>query len=175
LLALDRLRRSALNIRVHGRKHRIPEDNDVDRQPAEYLAGPSFDIQNAEKNVAWLDLLVPTADRKSVGALERTLGAVRQAQFRGAGHLGRRANGLANFASAPAQGCTRLDQRSTNHALLVRNESKEEMLGPDLAVPQTPSLLLGPGDRHTRPITESVQHGVTLDPSWLIGRAPTLH
>ena len=127
------------------------------------MTSPSFDIKDAEKNVPWFDLLIPTPDRESVGALQGALGAVCQPQFCSRGHCGRRADGLANLAPAPTHRRPGLDQRSTSRALLVGNKSKEEMLGPDLAVPQTPGLLLGPGDGHARIVTESVQHDQTLD------------
>ena len=77
LLALAWIQRSTLSIRIHSREHRVSEIGDVNREAAEYLARPSFDIKNADQNVVWFDLPIPPADRESVGTLQRALGAVR--------------------------------------------------------------------------------------------------
>ena len=165
LAALGRSRRGAVRLRVHGRQHGISETDDVDREPAEHLAGPSFDIKDAEKNVARLDLAIPTADGEPVGSLQGALGTVCQGQFRSAGHRGRRPHGLAGFASAPAQRRPGRHQRAGDRALPVPNQPKEEVLSPNLTVPETPRLFFGPADRHAGSVTESVEHGQTLDQS----------
>src|SRR5207249_958092 len=97
------------------------------------------------------------AHRESLGALQRPRGPARQGKIWSAADV-HRADDFTNLGPAPAQGGAGFSERSPGPTPFSGNEAEEKVLGPHLAVPKLPRLLLGPGDRRTRIAAEPVEH-----------------
>jgi hypothetical protein len=132
-------------------------------KPRRTLAGPAFDIQHAEKHMVGFDVVVPTAERQPVGALQCASGAVGELQVGDADRHGGGPDRLANLASTAIQRHSCREQCLAGRAPFVSDDAEQQVLGPDLAMPEKTRLFPATGNNHARTVAESVEHDPTVD------------
>ena len=119
----------------------------------------------AEQDVLGADVVVAERERLAQGQLEDLLGARRERDLAG--------RDLLTGADDPHDlGADALDgdveglEDAGGEALLLAQESEQDVLGPDVVVLEGPRLLLGEDDDLTGPLCESLEHWLPDLSSW---------
>lgn len=156
---------------VGRRLQRGPHSRRVDSQAPKDLPRRPLDIEKAEQDVFGLDMVLVAAEREPRRPLQGSFGAV------GEGKIARVAiafggNGLGNLLSGPFEGHSGGHQRPRCTALALRHDPEEKVLGPDVAVTESPGLLLRKSDDPAGTVAESLEHARDRRASRNIMRGP---
>jgi hypothetical protein len=143
---------------VVGRRfQRCPHSRRVDGQAPKDLPRRSLDIEKAEQDVFGLDLVVVAAEREPRRPLQSSFGTVGEGKIAGLA-IPFDGNGLGDLLSAPVECHSGGHERPRCTALAIRHDPEEKVLGPDVAVTESPGLLLRKSDDSAGTVAESLEH-----------------
>lgn len=136
----------------------------VEARALQHLIGHTFLFsQQAEEEVLRADVIVPQADRFSQAQLENLL--CPRCERDVAGRVtGPPANDRFHLLSQVDKTCALGKQRLGADSFRFGQETKEEVLGPDPAVMETASFLLGEHHHPPSAVGEPFEHASTVTP-----------
>ena len=113
----------------------------------------------AEQDVLGADVVMSQAQRLAQGQLEHLLGARRERDLT-RGDLLTGADDAHHLRAHPLDGDVQALQHPRGQALLLTQQSQEDVLGADVVVLERSRLLLRENDHLSGPFCESLEHGV---------------
>ena len=113
----------------------------------------------AEQDVLGADVVVTQGEGLAQSQLEHLLRTRREGNLAG-GHLLAGADDADNLGAHTLDGDVQGLEDPSGQSLLFAEETKEDVLGPDVVVLERPRLLLGEDDHLTCSLCESLEHGL---------------